>query len=93
MAVVALYWSLCAAVTVIVAVPADFHVTVPVVPLKLTVATPVALDAALSVPLQDPLDTVNVPVVVGYVIVAVVGLTLIEQVPRLTVNAYVLEPL
>ena len=58
-------------------------------PLNATVATSSAFDVALNVPLQDPLLTVNVLVVAGHVIVPLVGLTLIEQVPRSTVNTYV----
>ena len=58
-------------------------------PLTVAVATLSLLDFTLKSPLQEPLSTVNALVVVGYVIVPLVGLTLILHVPRFTVRVYV----
>ena len=77
----------------IVAVPAFTNVTVAAVLslLKATVALFVSLDVTVLVPLQLPQLISNEPVVVGYVIVPLAGVTVIEQFALVTVNAYVAE--
>ncbi len=80
-----LYWSVCAAVTVIVASPAPtvFGVTVPL--LIVAVATDALLDDTLNPPLPVVV-AVNVAGFVGYVTVLDVRLNVTEQVPRFTVT-------